>query len=47
MDVSKAGVICIIYEVYVGFCWPADLKEKKIIFGLFPRILPVQEPTKL
>lgn len=35
MDVSKAGVICIVFETYVGFCWPVDRKEKDY-FGLVP-----------
>lgn len=33
MDVSKAGAICIIYGVYVGFCWPVDLKEERLFLA--------------
>lgn len=33
MDVSKAGVICIIHEAYVGFCWPVELKEKRLFLA--------------
>lgn len=33
MDVSKAGVICIIYEVHERFCWPVDLKEKRLFLA--------------
>lgn len=46
MDASKAGIICIVFEAYVGFVGQLTGREK-LVFGVFPRNLPVQGPTKL
>lgn len=35
MDLSKAGVICLVFEAYVELYWPVDWK-KKDYFWLVP-----------
>lgn len=33
MDVSKAGAICMGFEVYVECCWPADWKKERLFLA--------------